>query len=406
VRRGSDLRARPVITGVGLITPLGLTRDASWAGVREGRSAIGPIERFDAATFPWPAAAEIRDFVPRKVLPDRKAIKLMSPPARLAVAAALEARRDAGHERSPDPSDGGLFIGAGYETVDLRSVLRMMGSCRPPDAAVGDADYDTIDVVRLWTEARHRMNPLDALKILPNMALAHVSIALGLQGPNSALGPHGASGLQALADAALSVATGEAPYAVAGGTDSPINLFMVAYFGVEGLLSPTGRCAPFTADADGTVPGEAAAMFWVEDAAGADARGATVYAEILGTGQAHADGPYGPPREPGVFERAARQALDDAGVAPGDVARLVADGWGVPAVDRAERTAAAALFGGADPPRRSSKHLLGHGFAAAGAVELGLALGEPAGGPELCWAAGVDGTVAALVLGRGGEGAP
>jgi len=398
-RRGDDARGRPVITGVGMITPLGLTCDETRAAACEGRGAIGPIERFEAATFPWPAAAEVRGFVPRKVLPDRKAIKLMSPPARLAVAAGLEARRDAGYgDASPDASEGGLFVAAGYETVDLRSVLRMMGSCRPADAVAGDERWNTIDVVRLWTEARHRMNPLDALKILPNMALAHVSIALGLQGPNSSLGPHGSSSLQAVADAALCVASGEAPYALAGGTDSPINLFMVAYFGVEGLLSPSGHCAPFADDADGTVPGEAATLLWIEDQASARARGATIRGEILGCGQAHAPGVYGPPQSPDAYIAAGRQALDDAGLEPGDVARLDADGWGVPAVDRAERRAAAMLLGDGVPTRDGAKGLMGHSFAAAGAVELGLALGDPAGGPELLWAAGVDGTVAALVF--------
>ncbi len=388
----------PVVTGVGLLTPLGLTRAQTLVGLWEQRCEVGPIRCFDASAFPWNQAAEIQGFVPRKVLPDRKAIKLMSPPARLAVAAALEARAHAEVGYEVDPRDGGLYVAAGYETIDLQSVLGMMASCRPAHLGPEDEDWHTIDVLRLWREARFRMNPLNALKILPNMALAHVSIATGLQGPNSSIGPHGASGLQAVADAALAVADGEAPYALAGGTDAPINIFMTAYFGVEGLLSELGRCRPFAPDADGTVLGEAAAFLWIEPLQAARARGATPLRRLISAGQAHDPGPYGPPRHPDAWLRAGEQALTDAGLGPRDVARWTADGWGVPRVDRAELTAARELFGGRLPRRRATKDLMGHTFAAAGAVEVGISCCEPADGPELIWAAGVDGTVAALVL--------
>jgi len=388
--------APPAVTGVGVICPLGLSRAETLAGLRAGQSAIGPIQRFDASTFPWAASAEVTGFVPRKVLPDRKAIKLMSPPARLAVAAALEALD---HSRyTGDREDAGLYVAAGYETIDLDSVLHMMSACRPEGAAQGDAEYGTIDVLRLWNEARYRLNPLNALKILPNMALAHVSIATGMRGPNSAIGPHGSSGLQALGDAALAVSTGEAPFALAGGADSPINVFMSAYFGVEGLLSESGRCAPFAPEADGTVLGEAAAFVAVEPAEAACARDARPLATILATGQAHAAGRYGPPRDPEPYLRAGQEALQDAGIDAADVARWVADGWGVPEVDAAESAAARELFGDALPARRATKGLLGHCFAAAGSLEVALSCADPASGPELIWSAGVDGTVAAVVL--------
>jgi 3-oxoacyl-(acyl-carrier-protein) synthase len=393
-----DADRRPVVTGVGLLTPLGLTRELTLEGLWSQRCEVEPIQRFDAGTFPWNHAAEIKGFVPRQVLPDRKAIKLMSPPARLAVAAALEARDHAGIGEDTDPRDGGLYVAAGYETIDLQSVLGMMGACRPLPSGPEEQDRDTIDVLRLWREARYRMNPLNALKILPNMALAHVSIATGLQGPNSSIGPHGSSGLQAVADAALAVGDGEAPYALAGGTDSPINIFMTAYFGVEGLLSEQGRCRPFARDADGTVLGEAAAFLWIEPRQAALDRGAQPLAALLSAGQAHDPGPYGPPRHPDAWLRAGEQALADAGLGPRDIARWTADGWGVPRVDRAERAAAEELFRGRLPRRRATKDLLGHTFAAAGAVEVGLSCCDPADGPELIWAAGVDGTVAALVI--------
>jgi len=386
----------PVVTGVGLICPLGLTLEDSVDALRAGRSAVGPIRRFDASTFPWPAAAEVTGFVPREVLPDRKAIKLMSPPSRLAVVAALEALDRAGGDG--DRRDAGLYVAAGYETIDLDSVLRMMASCRPEGASPDDDAYGRIDVLRLWREARFKMNPLNALKILPNMALAHVSIATGMQGPNSAIGPHGAASLLAVADAALAVSTDEAPFALAGGTDSPINVFMSAYFGVEGLLSEAGRCAPFAADADGTVLGEAAAFVAVEPASAAASRGARPLVTILAAGQSHGTGRYGPPREPGPFLDAGREALQDAGLDAAQVTRWVADGWGVPDVDDAELTAARTLFGDDLPPRRATKGRAGHCFAAAGALEVAFSSSDPAPGPELIWSASVDGTVAALVL--------
>ena len=390
-----------MVTGVGLITPLGLTRESTVTGMWDGRPAIRPIRRFDASTFPWPAAAEIRGFVPRKVLPDRKAIKLMSPPARLAVAAALQAVEHAGGAGEDELRDGGLYVAAGYETVDLDSVLGMMSTCRPEGAEPGSADFERIDVLRLWKEARYRMNPLNALKILPNMALAHVSIATGLQGPNSAVGPHGSAGLQAVTDAAVAISTGEAPFALAGGTDSPINVFMTAYFGVQGLLSEAGRCVPFSPEADGTVLGEAAAFLWIEPLDRARQRGARPLATLLGAGQARGTDPYGPPNRPDPYLRAGRQALANAGIEPGEVARWTADGWGVPPVDRAELLAARELFGNRRPRRRTTKDLLGHSFAAAAAVDVALSCCEPADGPELVWAAGTDGTVAALVLAPG-----
>lgn len=395
---------QPVVTGVGLITPLGLNRAETAAALEANRSAISPIQQFDSSAFPWPAAAEVRGFKPRKVLPDRKAVKLMSPPARLAVAAALDARAHAGAVDDPGVRDGGLFIAAGYETVDLQTVLRMMAASRPDGATPADDSWNTIDLTQLWAEGRHRMNPLSALKILPNMATAHVSIALGLQGPNSSLGPHGSSGLQAIAEAARAVADGEAPFALAGGTDAPVNVFMLSYFGVEKLLSPTGRCRPFAADADGTVPGEAAAMLWIEGRQHARERGATQLATVLGYGEAHGDNPYGPPRISHTYRTAGQRAIDSAGLTPQDIAVWVADGWGLPAVDTAEEQAASELFGDL-PPRRAHKALLGHSFAAAGALDAGLAALETSAGPRLVWAAGMDGTVAALVLGPP-EGTP
>ncbi len=398
----ADPARQPVVTGVGLITGLGLTRDETVAGVVADRSAIGPVEQFDASAFPWPAAAEVQGFKPRKVLPDRKAVKLMSPPARLAVAAALDARAHAGAVDEPGVQDGGLFIAAGYETVDLSTVLRMMSYSRPDGVTPADRDWNTIDLPQLWAEGRHRMNPLSALKILPNMATAHVSIALGMQGPNNSLGPHGSSGLQAISEAARAVADGEAPFALAGGTDAPVNVFMLSYFGVEGLLSPTGGCRPFAADADGTVPGEGAAMLWIEGRHHARERGAAVLATVLGYGEAHSGGPYGPPRSPETYLTAGQRALDHAGLAARDITAWTADGWGVPAVDGAELRAARELFGD-PPPRRARKALLGHCFAAAGAVDAGLAALDAATGPQLVWAAGMDGTAAALVLGPGGS---
>ena len=383
---------QPVVTGVGLITPLGLTRAETLSGLWEQTTAVERIERFDAATFPWRWAAEVRGFVPRHRLPDRKAIKLMSPPSRLAVAAALEARDHAGCRDLDDVCDGGLYVAAGYETIDLQSVLGMMSSCR------ADGDDAHIDVLRLWSDARYRMNPLNALKILPNMALAHVSIATGLQGPNSAVGPHGSSGIQAIADAALAVATGEAPFALAGGTDSPINIFMTAYFGAQGLLSERGRCQPFHASADGTVLGEAAAFLWIEPLHAALARGAEPLAAILSAGQAHEPGPFGPPRHADPYLRAGMEALRDSGVMPDAIRRWTADGWGVLRTDRAERRAARELFATHMPRMRTTKDLMGHTFAAAGAVEVALSCCDPAEGPELIWSAGTDGTVAALVI--------
>ncbi len=382
----------PVITGVGMITPLGLTRAETLSNLWEQRSGVGPIERFDASTFPWRWAAEVRGFVPRKRLPDRKAIKLMSPPSRLAVAAALEARDHARCADRTDTRDGGLYVAAGYETIDLQSVLGMMSRCRAED------DDARIDVNRLWSEARYRMNPLNALKILPNMALAHVSIATGLQGPNSAVGPHGSSGLQALADAALAVSTAEAPFALAGGTDSPINIFMTAYFGAQGLLSETGQCRPFDPEADGIVLGEAAAFLWIEPWDRAEERGVEPMAAILSAGQAHEPGPFGPPRHADPYLRAGMEALRDAGVRPDSIRRWAADGWGVPGSDRAELRAARELFPTHVPRRRAVKDLFGHSFAAAGCVEVALSASDPADGPELVWSAGTDGTVTALVL--------
>ncbi len=383
---------QPVVTGVGMITPLGLTRAETLSGLWEQNCAVAHIERFEAATFPWRWAAEVRGFVPRHRLPDRKAIKLMSPPSRLAVAAALEARDHAGLEDPDALSDGGLYVAAGYETIDLQSVLGMMSTCR------AEGDDDRIDVLQLWAEARYRMNPLNALKILPNMALAHVSIATGLQGPNSAVGPHGSSGIQAIADAALAVASGEAPFALAGGTDSPINIFMTAYFGAQGLLSETGRCRPFRTAADGTVLGEAAAFLWIEPLHAALERGAEPIAAILSAGQAHEPGPFGPPRHADPYLRAGMEALRDSGVMPDVIRRWTADGWGVLRTDRAERRAARELFASHMPRMRTTKDLIGHTFAAAGAVEVALSCCDPAEGPELIWSAGTDGSVAALVI--------
>lgn len=399
-----------VVTGIGLVTPLGTGRGATLAAWREGRSAVAPIRAFDASGFPWTHGAEVADFEPRRHLPDRKAIKLMSRNARLAVHAAGDAlaQAGAGAVGEGEGEGCGLFAACGYEVPEMDDVVGMMAGSRaedPPDDAPAPGEGRVpLSLRRLFESGRHRMNPIDALKVLPNMAMAHVAITHGIRGVNLSVGPWGGSALAAVGEGAKALLRGSCEAALVGGTDAQVNPFDVSYLGTRGLLSPTGACRPFDGGRDGTVPGEGAAFLLLEGRARAEARGARALARLAGwgSGAAPGDGPadFGAPGGPEGYGGAAERALRRAGWDPGDVDLWVADGWGTPRGDASEVEAARALGLPASAERLFTKHRLGHCGGAAGALDAGLAvaLSTGRGARILAWAGDPSGAAAAVCL--------
>ncbi len=370
-----------VVTGIGLVTPLGTGREASVAGWRSGVSAVGPIRAFDTSQFPWPAGAEVGDFDPRK-LPDRKAIKLMSRSARLAVAAAGDALADAGTGAVTDGARCGLFGAAGYEVPEMGDVVGMMAGSRVEDpgldAPAPGSGRVPLSLHRLFTSGRDQMNPIDALKVLPNMALAHVAITYGIKGVNASLGPFGASSLSCVAEAARAILRGSCDCALAGGTDSQVNPFLLSYLGTRGLLSPTGSCRPFADDRDGTVPGEGSAFFFLESRSRAEARGARAWARFAGAAS-HCDVrsdvmAWGDAETSLGYYLCGFRLLEETGWTAREVDTLAADGWGTVRGDAAEEGAIRELFSGVGPTRQATKGHLGHCGGGAGILDAGLVL--------------------------------
>ena len=365
---------RVVVTGLGMVTPLGVGHRAFWDGVQASRSAARTVAEGGArASFACPvddAGLRWEDYVP-----NRKGLKLMSRATRFAMVAAALAIADSGlGANGRDPRRCAVAHGAGGVGLHDQDYL---------DALVAVTDElrknDDVDLVAL---ASRFMNPLTPLKILPNNTAAQIAIAHEFRGENVTICTACTSGTQAIGEGFRILREGRADVVLAGGSDAMINPMGLSAFGMLGVLStraedPQHASRPFDRDRDGFVMGEGSAMLVLERESHARRRGAPVWAELAGYGCCSDAYRITDEREDGSgCIQAMRAALEDARVDPARIQYVNAHGTGTRMNDRTETLAVREVFGAhADRLAVSStKSQIGHLVAAAGAAEAGACL--------------------------------
>ncbi|HVV58665.1 MAG TPA: beta-ketoacyl-ACP synthase II [Gaiellaceae bacterium] len=345
---------RVVITGLGLVSPLGNTVEASWEALVAGRSGAGPITHFDASDHPTRFACEVKDLDVSSYV-DKRDARRMDRATHLALAAARQAEADAG--------------------LDLRTVAERAG------AAVGTAigGLRSLEEAVLTLEARgpDRVSPFAVVQMIPNLSAGWVSIELGTRGPLLTETTACAASSMSLGDGLDTIRLGRADVMVCGGTEAPVTPVGMAGFGAMRALSrhnddPSRASRPFDAGRDGFVMGEGAALLVLEELEHARARGARIRAELVGYGVSSDANHVSDPDPVGDnAARAVTMALADAGVEPAEVGYVNAHGTSTPAGDAAETRVLKCALG--EHAHRiavsSTKGATGHPLGAAGAVE-------------------------------------
>lgn len=369
---------RVVVTGLGVVAPNGVGKQAFWEACCNGKSGVGPIRSFDASGHPVKIAAEVNDFDVTPFLKphQRKSLKIMGRAMRFAVGAAGLAIQDSGLDWNRlDPTRIGVVMGTGLVPVELPEIMpTLSNSC--------DAQGN-LETHRLGQKGAGALFPLWILKYLPNMVAAHISLAFNAQGPNSTITTACSAGTQAVGEAFRLIARGDADIVLSGGADSRIDPLLILAYTALGALSQSDRpphevSRPFDGRRDGFVLGEGAGVLILEDLEHARKRGATIYAEILGLGSSFdAYTATQPDPEAKGAARAITEALREARVDHRDVNYINAHGTSTRLNDRMETVAVKRVFGdGARTlPLSSIKSMVGHLIGAAGAVEaIALAL--------------------------------
>nr|ARB07182.1 ketosynthase beta subunit [uncultured bacterium] len=347
------------VTGAGVVAPNGLGLEPYWAAVLAGRHGIGPVTRFDASRYAASLAGQIDDFHAPDHLPGRL-LPQTDPSTRLALTAAAWALEDA--EVKPESMtdyDMGVVTANAY----------------------GGFDFTHREFRKLWTRGPKAVSVYESFAWFYAVNTGQISIRHGLRGPSSALVAEQAGGLDAIGHARRTIRRGT-PLVVAGGVDSALDpwgwVSQIAGGRVSTATDPDRAYLPFDRDAAGCVPGEGGATLVVEDGAAAAARGRhEVHGEIAGYASTFDPAP-GSPRPAGLL-RTARMALDDAGLAPGDIDVVFADAAGVPDLDRAESDAIRRLFGTdgsgrADVAVTAPKAMTGRLYSGGGPLDVVTAL--------------------------------
>jgi len=369
---GSERRV--VITGLGLVTPLGDSPDSVWSQLAAGRGAVRRLTAFPVAGLSCDAAAEIaecdlKEYSPARIWNAlRKSRKYMARDIQLAVAAALIGMQDAGLvDGGVDPTRIGIDLGAGLISSELDELA---------PAIVKAFDGDEFNFAVWGRESIGMIEPIWLLKYLPNMLACHISILLDCQGPSNTITEADASSLLAITEAARIIARGKADVMIAGGADSkihPLSLVRMSLF--KSMSSwrgePAGACRPFDEARSGWVPGEGAGIVILEEREHAVSRGARIYGEYLGGGSGCDASKLGglDPQGAGL-ETAITAALEDAGLSPGEVGHYAAHGAATRLGDLAESRALNRVFGHRGVPVTAYKGYIGNLVSGSGAVEL------------------------------------
>ena len=372
------MRRRVVITGMGVVTPLGHTVAELFTNQVEGRTAVGPITRFDAHTFPTTFASEVKGFELEKFLKDTSRYHRCGLNTQFALAAAKQAVADA---ELLDPAKGdrsrmGVYLGSGEGSDEFPSLVRGIAHASP---ATGPGPVNAGEFARVmlqWMDG-----PREGEQEMYTPA-GHVAGCFALDGPNLACQTACAASSQAIGEAVDLIRCGDADVMVAGGSHSMIHPLGVSGFNRLTALSqrndsPRTASRPFDASRDGFVIGEGAGLVVLEELEHAKKRGVHIYAELTGYGTT-ADAyrmtdPH--PQGRGAI-RCMKDAIADAGLSPADIGYINAHGTSTQANDSTETSAIKAVFGeyATQVPISSSKSMLGHLIAAAGVVELVICL--------------------------------
>ena len=346
---------RVVVTGLGAVTPIGNNVDDFWAAVKAEKIGFDHITKFDTTDYKCHIAAELKDFNPQDFM-DRKAAKRMEPFSQYAVAAAKQAIDDSGLDiEKEDPYMVGCAIGSG----------------------VGSLQAMERETQKLYEKGPNRVNPLLVPLMICNMAAGNVSIQFGLKGKSINDVTACATGTNTIGEAYRSIQYGEADVMVAGGTEGSVCPIGIAGFTALTALSTVddpAKCSlPFDKNRSGFVMGEGAGVVILEELEHAKARGAKIYAEVVGYGCSSDAYHITSPQEDGAgAARAMTNAMSDAGVTPADVKYINAHGTGTHHNDLFETRAIKLAFGdeAANLKINSTKSMIGHLLGAAGAVEF------------------------------------
>ena len=349
------MNRRVVVTGMGAITPIGLSVDEFFASVKEGKTGFAEITHFDASEYKCHIAAEVKNFDVKQYM-DPKAAKRMELFSQYAVAAAKEAIEDSGLEmEKEDPYQVGTSIGCGVGS--LQGIER--------------------EHKRLMERGPARVNPLFVPMVISNMAAGNVSIQFGLKGKSINVVTACATGTNSIGEAFRSIQHGEAEVMVTGGTEGAICPIGIAGFSALTALtseSDLTKCSiPFDKNRSGFVMGEGAAVVVLEELEHAKARGAKIYAEVVGYGTSSDAYHITSPAEDGAgAARAMTNALNDAGVKPEEVPYINAHGTSTHHNDLFETRAIKLAFGehAKQLKIKSTKSMIGHLLGAAGAIEF------------------------------------
>jgi len=355
------LARRVVVTGLGLITPVGNSVETTWAALMSGRNGVGPIQKFDTEKFSVKFAAEVKDFDPLKYIPKKEARK-MGAFIHYAIAAATEAMADSGFELTEEgkfpaelAENAGTYISSG----------------------IGDFWAIEREHSKLLNDGPDRVSPFFIVSAIVNLAAGQVSIRYGLKGPNSATATACSAGAHAIGDSFKIIQRGDADVMICGGAESAITPMSVAGFASMRALStrnddPEHASRPFERDRDGFVIGEGAGIMILEELEMAKRRGARIYAELVGYGMTADAFHLTMPDETGSGAiRVMQKTIRDAGIQPEQVGYINAHGTSTPYNDKFETLAIRQTFGAHANKLAvsSTKSMTGHLLGAAGGIE-------------------------------------
>ena len=363
---------RAVLTGIGLLTPIGLDVDSFWQSLQSGRSGIRPFQSFDASGLPVQFGGELADFDAKKYIDkkERKNLKMMARTIQLAVAAAQLAIDDSGVDKQQlDLSRFGVEFGAGLiatELEEMADAARISSNCQP----------GSVDLEKWGEQGLARMPPLWMLKYLPNMLACQVSILHNAQGPNNTITETDVASLLALGEAYRIISRDQADFFLVGGSDSkvnPLSLVRQCLFQPLSLRGdrPEKACRPFDRHRDGLVIGEGAGVLALEELEHARRRGARIYGEVVGFGAS-----FDRARSGAGLARAVRSAMREAGIGPEEVDHVNANGFSTLDADVWEARGLNEIFGDLRPavPVFAAKSYFGNLGAAGSTTELAASL--------------------------------